>query len=676
MVDNQLRERAEWLRQEILRHNDLYYRAAAPQISDYDYDQMVKELESLESAHPELRRSDSPTLRVGDDSQEHFIQAEHRVPMLSISNTYNEQELRDFDDRVRRGLGLSDEEPIEYVVELKIDGVAISLVYEDGNLVRGVTRGDGRRGDEITRNILTIASVPRTLTAPMKGILDVRGEVYFENPEFQRINAEREAQGLQTFANPRNAAAGTLKQLDSKVVASRRLEVFIHGLGSSDASLPPTHFEVLGEYRKLGLRVNPESAVVIGIDGVMAKVAEWNTRRHGLSYETDGLVVKVNRRDWQAELGSNSKSPRWVVAYKFSAEQAETILQEVTWQVGRTGAVTPVANLRPVQLAGTTVKRATLHNVDEIARLGLQTGDPVVIEKGGEIIPKIVRVEVEKRNGSERPVAIPTHCPSCGGELHRAVDEVALRCVNSACPAQARERIRHYASRTAMDIEGLGEKVIDQVCDAEMVKNLADLYTLKPETLLLLDRFGEKSAENLVAAIDRSRTQPLAKFIFGIGIRMVGASTAGDLARRFGTLEKFRAASLEELLAIDGVGEKVGVSIREFWESPENNALIDRMIALGVAPAEDTTAAEREANRSEIFDGRTFVLTGELTGMTRPEAQAEIEKRGGKCSGSVSKKTNVLVAGESAGSKLAKARELGVEVWDEARLIAALSGGK
>ncbi|MBI1291014.1 NAD-dependent DNA ligase LigA [bacterium] len=672
MADQQSRERAEQLRREIEKHNDLYYRAAAPEISDFDYDQLVKELEAIEAAHPEWAPADSPTRQVGDDSLEHFTQVAHQVPMLSIGNTYSEQELRDFDERVHKGLALPAEEPIDYVVELKIDGVAISLVYQDGEILRAVTRGDGRRGDEITRNVLTLPSVPRKLKKSLPGLLDVRGEIYFENSEFQRINAEREENGLPTFANPRNAAAGTLKQLDARVVGQRRLAIFIHGFGYADAPLPRTHFELLDEFRALGLRVNEHSKLVSGIDGVMEQIAEWQTRRHSLGYETDGLVVKVNRRDWQQDLGATSKSPRWVVAYKFSAEQASTILERVSWQVGRTGAVTPVANLRPVLLAGTTVKRATLHNTDEISRLGVMEGDPVVIEKGGEIIPKIVRVEVDKRTGTERPIAILTHCPSCGGELHRAANEVALRCINSACPAQSRERIRHFASRQAMDIDGLGEKIVDQLCDVELVRDIADLYKLSADALILLDGFAEKSARNLEEAIDKSRTQTLARFIFGIGIRMVGATTAADLARAFGTLERFRAATLEELLAIDGVGEKVAVSIREFCQSPENNSLVDRLIERGMAPTPDNTAAEREANRSEIFDGRTFVLTGELTSMTRPEAQAEIEKRGGKCSGSVSKKTHVVVAGESAGSKLTKARELGVEVWDEARLLQAL----
>ena len=668
--------RAAELRAEIRRNNELYYRAAAPEISDREYDLLVSELEALEREFPTLASADSPTSRVGDDSTEGFPSVAHRVPMLSITNTYSADELREFDERVHRLLSLPDEESVDYTVELKIDGVAVSLVYENGDLVRAVTRGDGAKGDEITRNVLTIRSIPRKLKKPLAGTLDVRGEIYFEREDFERMNSEREAAGLPTFANPRNSAAGTLKLLDPALVAQRPLSAFIHGIGYTEIrTLPDTHAGLLAFYGEHGLPVNPHTTVVRGVPGVMEKVAEWETRRRTLSYETDGLVIKVNRRDWQQDLGARSKSPRWVVAYKFSAEQAETVLEAVTWQVGRTGAVTPVANLRPVLLAGTTVKRATLHNIDELDRLKLKVGDHVFIEKGGEIIPKVIRVVESRRTGAEQDVAIPENCPSCHSHLVRAAEEVALRCVNGACPAQVRERIRHYASRHAMDIEGLGEKVVDQLVDAGLVHDITDLYRLSVDQLEGLERFGRKSAENLVGGIDTSRRQALARFLFAIGVRFVGESTAADLARQLGTLDRFRGVSYEELLAIEGVGEKVARSIREFLDNPDNQRLLDSLVGLGVAPAEDKTAAEREAGRSAAFDGRTFVLTGELESMTRDQAKKEIERRGGKVSGSVSAKTNVLVAGESAGSKLAKARELGIEIWDEKQLTAALQSG-
>lgn len=685
----QATERAAFLRQEIERHNRLYYEKAAPEISDRDFDALMAELEQIERDFPELLAADSPTQRVGSDLTEGFVPAEHRAPMLSISNTYSADELRDFDERVRKSLGLgADDPPVEYAVELKIDGVAVSLTYQDGVLVRGATRGDGAKGDDITRNIRTIRSVPAKLRRPLPGIIEVRGEIYFENEEFEAINRQRAAAEMPLFANPRNAAAGTLKQLDSRVVKERRLESFIHGVGFAEVSaLPATHADLLGFYADLGLRTNPHTSIARGVAEVLERVQEWDTRRHELGYETDGLVVKVNRRDWQAELGARSKSPRWVVAYKFSAEKAESTLLAVSWQVGRTGAVTPVANLSPVKLAGTTVQRATLHNYYFLRKMDLHLGDTVLVEKSGEVIPKVLRVIAEKRPDGARPVAAPTHCPSCGSALvfeagddislpkeQRAIDQMHLVCIDAACPAQARERIRHYASRHAMDIEGLGEKVVDQLADAELVRTVADLYTLEAKTLEGLEGFKERKAANLVRGIDASRRRPLGRFLFALGIRFVGSTTAADLARHFGTLERLRAATEEELLAVEGIGEKVAAAVAEFWAEEANRGLVDRLLELGVAPEPDRTAEERAANRSEAFAGKTFVLTGELASLSRTQAKEEIERRGGKVSGSVSKKTDAVVAGEDAGSKLAKARELGVPVWDEAQLLAALAG--
>lgn len=683
MTLNEARARAAQLRAEVARHRDLYYKQAEPEISDFHYDMLEKELGALETDFPALASPDSPTAKVGDDSVEGFASVEHRVPMLSISNTYSAEELREFDDRVKKGLGLPADEEVEYVVELKIDGVAVSIVYENGQLVRAVTRGDGRKGDEITRNVRTIAAIPNRLARPLEGTLEVRGEIYYERASFDAMNAAREQAGLPAFANPRNSASGTLKLLDPRQVAERPLTAFIYAIGYFEVrSLPATHLGLLALYQELGLRVNPHAVAARGVEGIMQQVEIWNTKRRTLTYETDGLVIKVNNREWQSDLGATSKSPRWVVAYKFGAEQAETVLESVGWNVGRTGAVTPVANLRPVLLAGTTVKRATLHNNYFLRKMDLRVGDHVLIEKGGEIIPKVITVVMEKRSPDATPVEALAFCPSCGSPLARepgadsvsgeTIDDMHLVCIDVACPAQARERIRHYASRHALDIEGLGEKVVDQLVDAGLVNGIPDLYRMTVEQLEALERFARKSAENLVAAIDHSRTRPLSRFLFGIGIRHVGATTAADLARHFATLERFRAASAEELLSVEGIGSTVAESIREFWSNEGNAHMIDEMVALGVAPAEDTTAAERAANLDEAFAGKTFVLTGELSAMTRDQAKAEIEKRGGKAAGSVSKKTNVLVAGEAAGSKLAKALELGVEVWDEARLLSAL----
>ena len=663
------------LRTTIARHNDLYYRQAKPEISDRDYDLLVQELEQLEAEYPEFAPSDSPTRTVGSDLIQGFESHPHRLPMLSISNTYDAAELREFDARVRRGLADVNDAEIDYAVELKIDGVAVSLTYEDGMLTRALTRGDGKKGDDITHNVRTIRSVPQQLNGLFHGILEVRGEIYFENQVFAEINKRRMEAGHQPFANPRNAAAGTLKMLDSRIVAERPLTIFIHSHGYTDRrDLPTTHGAMLALYRELGFRVNPNTEVVHGIGPVLDLVEKWDVERHQLDYETDGLVIKVDRLDWREILGNTAKSPRWVAAYKFNAEQAESVLEAVTWQVGRTGAITPVANLTPVQLAGTTVRRATLHNIDEVQRLGLRLGDSVLVEKGGEIIPKVVRVLEDRRTGAEREIETPTDCPSCGHGLVRLESEVALRCINPACPEQVRERIRHFASRGAMDIEGLGEKVVDILVSAGLVKNIPDVYRLDFLQVESLEGFKEKKTQNLLDGISASQNQTLARFVFALGIRFVGTTTATDLARHFGTLEAVRSAPLEQLLAVEGVGDIVARSVHEFWRNPDNSNLVDDLLALGVDPQPDQSAGEREANRHPAFDGKTFVLTGEMESMTRTQAKEEIEKRGGKVSGSVSAKTHVVVAGENAGSKLAKAEQLGVTIWDEVALLKELKG--
>lgn len=669
-------ERIRQLREEIARLDEAYYRRAESPVTDVEYDALKAELAALEGAHPELFDAASPTQAVGSDLAEGFVQVEHPVPMLSIENTYSTDGFREFDEKRREALGLPSGQQIAYCVEPKIDGVALSLLYRDGVLERAATRGDGRRGDDVSANARTIADIPQRLEGAPAGLLEVRGEVYFEKRAFAEMNDAREAAGLPRFANPRNACAGTLKLLDSAEVARRPLRMYVYALGAADhpEALPPTQMELLEAFSRFGLAVNPERALCTGADEVCAHIARMDRDRHSLPFETDGLVIKIDRRDWQAALGTTTKAPRWVVAYKFSAEQAETVLEEVTWQVGRTGAVTPVANLRPVFLAGTTVKRATLHNVGEIARLGLMQGDAVVIQKAGEIIPQVVRVVPGRRARASVPIAIPTHCPSCQSRLVRAEGEAALRCVNSACPAQVRERLQHFASRNMMDIEGLGEKVVDQLVGAGLVRDVTDLYTLRVEQLEALERFGSRSAENLVRAIGRSRTRPLSAFIHALGIRHVGYATARDIARHFGTLEAFRAATPESLTQVEGVGGVVAGSVTEFLSLPQNQAMLDRLVAHGVAPAPEAKAAADPALGSPLFAGRTFVLTGTLAAMPRDAAKAEIEKRGGRVTDSVSRKTGVLVAGADAGSKLAKAQGLGVEVWDEARFLEALEG--
>ncbi|MDK2972410.1 MAG: ligase [Candidatus Sumerlaeota bacterium] len=698
--------RAAQLREEIQHHNDLYYQKAAPEISDREFDALLAELVELEERYPDLRTPDSPTQRPGGAPQQGFTTVTHALPMLSIQNTYNAEELREWDARNRKSLGLGAGDTIEYVVELKIDGVAVNLRYEDGRFVLGATRGDGRQGDDITRNLRTIADIPGRIDVPGAArVLEVRGEVYFQRADFEALNEKRAAAGDEPFANPRNTAAGTLKLLDPSTVAARPLRMFAYAVGESDYPLPATHFEFLDALDALGFAVNKERRLCASIDEVIACTDEWEEKRRALPYDTDGLVVKVNRRDWQAELGATAKAPRALVAYKFSAEQGQSRLSAVEWNVGRTGVVTPVAIMEPVRLAGTTVRRATLHNMDELEYLGVRVGDSVLVEKGGDIIPKVVRVVESLRTGEETEIAVPAECPSCGSvlerkpldpdEIERRHREIARReekddldertrfrltrtlephlvCANAACPAQVIERIRHFAARNAMDIDGLAEKTIEKLTDAGLVTTIADLYALRKDALLELEGFKEKSAQNLIDGIEASKTRSLARFLFGLGIRHVGETGARDIARAFGTLDAVLAADAAALTNVDGVGDVVAASIVEFLAHPENRALIARLRELGVEPPPDESAAEREAHRDETFDGRIFVLTGELDAMTRTEAKAEIEKRGGKVTGSVSKKTGVVVAGENAGSKLAKARELGVETWDEAQFLAAL----
>ena len=673
--------RVAHLRQEIERHNRLYYEEARPEISDREYDALLEELRRLEDRYPALRTPDSPTVRVGGRVAADAQQVVHRVPMLSIANTYSPAELNDFDQRVRKILNTSRDVP--YVVELKIDGVAVTLMYEHGVLVYGATRGDGARGEVITPNLLTVDGVVARLPARLAGSgrrLEVRGEVYIETADFEELNRKAVASGEEPYANPRNLAAGSLKLLDASVTARRRLRIFHYAVGDTDMNLPATHMEFLDWLEAGGLRVNPERRLCRSMAEVIACVQEWETRRASLPYATDGLVVKVNdRRAWPV-LGLTAKSPRWMVAYKFSAEQAETRLLDIKCQVGRTGVVTPVAVLEPVFLAGSTISRATLHNEDEIRRLGVLIGDRVIIEKGGDVIPKVVRPVVSVRTGSERPFVFPSKCPECGSPLVRSAGEVAVRCENIGCPGQVRERIAHFASRQAMDIEGLGDVLVTQLTEKGLVRDPADLYSLTVDQVAALDRMGRKSAENLMAQIAASRSRPLHHFIYALGIRQVGAAAARLVAQRFATLDDFMRAPAQELVQIEGFGETTAQCVRDFFDNPRNRDIVRRLLAAGLELPNPlyrgarAAAAAPDAAASPLA-GKVVVLTGTLASMTRDAARERIEGVGGKVSGSVSKKTDFVIAGEEAGSKLDKARALGVPVVDEAEFLRMLGGG-
>ena len=667
----QAKQEIERLRKLINQYDYEYYVLVQPSISDYEYDMLMKKLEALEAQFPELKTPDSPTQRVSGQPTKEFPVVRHRKPMLSLSNTYNEAEIRDFDRRVRSLL--EPDEPYEYVCELKIDGVAMSLIYENGLLSRAVTRGDGEQGDDVTNNVKTIRSIPLSLKPdnPVYLNIEVRGAIYYPKKEFQKLNEERIAAGEPPFANPRNSAAGTLKLQDSRIVAKRPLRMFCYYLdGLEDGQLPlKTHFEALEMLRQLRFPVNPHARLCKTVDEVIAFWKEWETKRESLPYEIDGVVVKVNSFEQQARLGTTAKSPRWAIAFKFTTEQVETVLEDIQWQVGRTGIVTPVAHLKPVQLLGTVVKRATLHNIDEIERLDVRIGDTVVIEKGGEIIPKIIRVVKEKRPPESRPYQAPKECPVCQSPLVRPEGEVALVCENVGCPAQVAGKVAHFASRKAMDIEGLGEKVVTLLLENGLIKDYGDLYYLKAEDIAQLERMGEKSANNLIAAIEESKNRPLARLIFGLGIRYVGEGAAKLLASHFHSLDALMKADKSTLAEIDGIGEKTAESIRDFFDTPSNIDIIEKLRRAGLKFSE--TPSEPTATNPNI-SGKTFVFTGALSHFTREEAEEMVEKLGGKASKSVSKKTDYVVAGSDAGSKLAKAKQLGVKVLSEAEFLALI----
>ncbi|WP_282198649.1 NAD-dependent DNA ligase LigA [Collibacillus ludicampi] len=663
----EIQSRIEKLRAEIREHDYRYHVLDQPAISDYEYDQMMRELVDLENQYPELITPDSPTQRVGGEPLEGFEKVSHRTPMLSLSNAFGPEDLREFDRRVR---GALPGEQVNYVCELKIDGLAVSLIYEHGVFVRGATRGDGEVGEDITANLRTIKAIPLVLPRPLT--LEVRGEAYLPRREFVRINREREEAGEPLFANPRNAAAGSLRQLDPRIVSRRNLSLFAYAMGYLEDETIETHYEGLQLLKDLGFKVNPYMRVCADIEEVIDFIGEWAGKRADLPYDIDGMVIKVNRYDQQARLGATAKSPRWAIAYKFAAEQAETILRDIEVSVGRTGVVTPTAILDPVQLAGTTVSRATLHNEDIIRELDVMLGDTVIVQKAGDIIPEIVRVLKEKRTGNERAYHMPTHCPECDSELVRLEGEVALRCINPRCQAQIREGIIHFVSRDAMNIDGLGERVVTQLFQAGLIRDVADLYTLTEEQLLPLERMGKKSVENLLTSIERSKENSVERLIFGLGIRFIGEKAAKLLAQHFMTLDRLMQASFDELIAVPEIGPKMADSILHYFAQDTVHVVIEKLRAAevnftyrGPAPV---------AVEESPFAGKTFVLTGTLTKFDRKEASAMIEQRGGKVTSSVSKKTDYVIAGEKAGSKLDKARELGIQVLDEDTLLEWLGG--
>ncbi len=661
-------ERASSLRDELRRHERLYYVLARPEVSDAEYDALSRELLAIEERWPELATPDSPTRRVGGAPVDGLPNVRHEVPLLSLENAYSEAELDAWLARVTDRL---DGRLPEVVCELKIDGLSISLVYEEGVLVRGATRGDGTTGEDVTPNVRTIRVLPLRLPEGAPRLLEVRGEVYLGKSAFKALNAAREEAGEPLFANPRNAAAGSLRLLDSRETARRRLSVFLYSVARWEGEgAPATQAGSLEALERLGLPVSPNRFVARSADEVKSFLAEWREKRHALDLETDGAVLKVSPVSGQQRLGATAKAPRWALAYKFPAEEATTRVTAIVVQVGRTGVLTPVAEFEPVLLAGSTVRRATLHNYEDLSRKDVRVGDTVAVEKAGDVIPKVTRVLLEKRPPGAAPFEMPAKCPECGEKVVREEGEVAIRCVSASCPAQLKEAIRHYVARRAMDVEGLGEERVDQLLAAGLIADVAGLYALRGEDLAALERWGEKSAANVLAEVERSKDAGLARLLFGLGVRHVGEKTGKLLARRFGTMEALRAATEEELTGVSEIGPETARSVREWLDRPANQKLLAKLEEAGVRMNEPEGALAPGGPLS----GRTFVLTGTLSRRTREEAAAAIERAGGKVSGSVSRKTAAVVAGEEPGSKLQKARALGVPVWTEDDLDRALGG--
>ncbi|MDC7724021.1 NAD-dependent DNA ligase LigA [Priestia megaterium] len=661
------KSRVQELRDLLNQYGYEYYVLDQPSVPDAEYDKLMNELIEIEESFPELKTADSPTQRIGGQVLDAFEKVQHQTSMLSLGNAFNEEDLRDFDRRVRQAVG----DEFSYVCELKIDGLAVSLRYEDGYLVLGATRGDGTTGENITENLKTIRSIPLRIKEPLS--MEVRGEAFMPRKSFEALNEAKMERDEVPFANPRNAAAGSLRQLDPKIAAKRNLDIFVYAMTDTGELEIDSHSESLNLLDELGFKTNKERQTCETIDDVVAYIESWQTQRPELSYDIDGIVVKVDSFDQQAELGTTAKSPRWAIAYKFPAEEVVTKLVDIELTVGRTGVITPTAILEPVQVAGTTVQRASLHNEDLIREKDIRIGDYVVVKKAGDIIPEVVNVIEEKRTGEEQEFTMPTHCPECESELVRLEGEVALRCINPSCPAQIREGLIHFVSRNAMNIDGLGEKVISQLFREQLIKDVADIYTLTKQQLIELERMGEKSADNLIAAIETSKENSLERLLFGLGIRHVGAKAAKTLAQHFETIDKLTKATYDELVAINEIGAKMADAIVAYFTQEEVQELIHELKEYGVNLTYKGPKLVSVENVDSVFAGKTVVLTGKLEQLSRNEAKAQIEALGGKVTGSVSKKTDLVVAGEEAGSKLIKANELEIEVWDEARLLTELN---
>jgi len=666
VTSKDLEKKIEALREKIRRHEYLYYVVDNPEISDGEFDKLMQQLKGLEAEHPELITADSPTQRVGGKPREGFVKVAHSSPMLSLDNTYSEEELRNWERRVHE---LSGRAQIDYVCELKLDGMSLALIYEDGKLVRGITRGDGSVGEDVTLNVRTVRSVPLSIAkeklkkAGIPAGFEVRGELLMPTAAFKKVNEERERKGLPTFANPRNFTAGTVRQLDANITAERRMDFFPYILLENGRTYFDRHWKTLDALSAAGFKVNPNRRLVHTMEEVWAFIQEWEGKRESLAYEIDGIVVKVDRTALQDELGFTGKAPRWAIAYKYAARAGITKLEDIRVQVGRTGKLTPVAMLAPVLIGGTTVRNATLHNMDEIERLGVKIGDWVQVERGGDVIPKVAKVIEDKEHPrGHKSFHMPDSCPVCGTKVVRTEGEVDYRCVNANCPAKLRETILHFASRGVMNIDGMGDALVTQLTERGLVKNVADIYKLTKDNLLSLERMGDKSAQNILDEIEKSKKLPLERVIYGLGIRMVGERTAQFLAEHFGSMEALESAGVEELQDVNEVGPRIAESIVEFFSIAANRKLVERLREAGL------TLTGQKKQRGTKLTGKTFVLTGTLAHFTRDEAKKMIEDAGGKVTGSVSKKTDYVVAGADAGSKLDKAKELGVEVIGEKEL--------
>ena len=659
MNKSSIRERINALREQINYHNRKYYVEDAPRISDYEYDQLITKLKKLEREHPGLIVPESPTQRVGGEPAEEFKTVEHTVPMRSLDNTYSKEEIIDFDKRTRKGL---DEDNIEYVVELKIDGLGVSLTYENGLLIRGTTRGDGIHGEDVTGNLRTIRSVPLKIDINdvKLNLFEVRGEVYLNHLDFEKINLQREGDGESLFANPRNAAAGSIRLLNPRITTLRPLNIFLYNLISENNTLFNTHFEALKALKSLGFRVNPNIALCENLNEVFRQIDKWQGKRRSLNYDVDGLVVKVNAFSQQNVLGATSKHPRWAIAYKYPAEQATTKVEDIMVQVGRTGSLTPVAKLKPVILSGSTVARATLHNEDEIKRKDIRIGDMVAIEKGGEIIPKVLRVFLKKRSGNEKVFSMPKKCPVCNAGVYRPEGEAVLRCSGTSCPAQLKERLQHFASRKAMDINHLGSQIINQLVEKGMIKNFADLYLLKQKDVAGLERMGEKSAKNLIEAINKSKKAGFNRLLFSFGMRYVGERAAYLLSNNFSSIKELKSASKEKIESIHEIGPKVSESIVYFFAEKKNIEVVNKLEKLGV-----NMESIQNKKQQYLLQGKQFVLTGTLTKYSRDEAKELIINAGGQVTSSVTKNTDYVLVGEKPGSKYEKAKALNIKIINE-----------